>query len=159
MLAQLHANGNLRFNSAFHLERFPNESGNPRRISNQILTWGNGIKQAKSRIHEPNGLFLGLDSHRNWIIDTAKLPSSQELRELGITRMVYLTEYDPAVNFSYKYIKRQSPLQYYANLEKEGIEVFYKGADTRPNSKKDISTEEYPILPSDFYTNLYKNRK
>ena len=129
MLAQLHKNNNLKFNSAFKL-KFGEESGNKNRVSCQAHTWGNEIKQAESEMgNKTNGLFLGLDTHRTWKVDTTQLPLAQELNDLGITIVVHLIETSPTKILSSENTAELK--EYYRNLEKEGIDVIYKGVDTR----------------------------
>jgi len=150
MLAQLHKNDKLKFNSAFQFKFSKRENPNIIRISGQTLTWGGEISQAESKISKPNGLYFGLDVHRNWKVDTTKMPSAQELQDLGIKKVVYLGETPPGITLSAANTEELE--QYFQGLEKSGIETHYKGVDPRH------SVEEYnSIFGYDNFSNYFPN--
>lgn len=150
MLAQLHKNDALKFNSAFQFKFPKQEDANISRISGQTLTWGGEISQAESKISKPNGLYLGLEAHRNWKIDTTKMPSVQELQDLGIKKIVYLNEASPNVTLSAENTRELK--QYFQDLEKSGIEIHYKGVDPRHTNEQYNSG-----LGFDSFSNYFPN--
>ena len=75
--------------------------GNNSRLSSQALTYGDIIEEANKDNKGGNGaVFLGVDFHRNAKLDTSKLPTAQELKALGLNRVVVVQEYAPVSSFA-----------------------------------------------------------
>lgn len=139
ILAELHKNDKLKFNSAFVSKFWKDEfdfvTPTIKRTADQAYTFGNKIKQAESNIVNPNSLFIGVEGHKGYKVDTALLPTAAELKDLGINRIVCLLEAPPE-----RTITSANPefKDYFEKLEQGGLQIIYKGVDPRhsemPNS-------------------------
>ena len=138
----------LRFNSAFSLNSMGLSTIAQGRIADQAKTFGRDIAKVETGIGEKaNGLFIGLDCHREKSFDHSVLPSAQELKDLGLKKVVYLAESSPQAELSSA--NTRDLKKYFEKLEQDEIEVLYKGVDPR-QTKIDIgklSKEEFQNLP------------
>lgn len=129
----------------------PNVTGNGSRVAGQAETWGNEIAALDARNSADGSVdsyFLGIDTHRNETgrVDASKLPSAQQLRDAGVTKIVYLAESAPG---QYGIEGANSDVTaYLQSLRQAGIEVdvrgvdYRQGAGRRPSSGGSIFLEE-----------------
>lgn len=107
---------------AFHFPKyFKYDEGNQERIYPQLQEWANYIFKKQSvwkHTKSPNLIFIGLEGHRKDYNDLIKnpistewLPNNQELRALGIKKVVYLYERHP----DFKEVKPMNDIQKYLN--------------------------------------------
>ena len=125
---------------AFHFPKyFKDEAGNHERIMPQLQHWSNYLyKKQQSWKHSkaPNLIFIGLEGHRKNYDDVIKhpidptwLPNNQELKELGVEKVVYLYERHP----DFKEVKPMDDIQKYLDQLKLPIKLL--GTDCRRKPK------------------------
>ncbi len=71
------------------------------RLSSQMLSFGDIINNAYKNSNNSKGaLFIGLDIHRDTKFDTSKLPTADELKKLGLKKIMVVQEIPPLSTFS-----------------------------------------------------------
>lgn len=134
--AQIASSERFRILHAFHFPKyFQNERGNFERILPQLQDWASYLHTQQKKWatkKEPNLIFIGLEGHRKDYEDVIKhpiqpewLPNNQELKELGVKKIVYLYERHP----DFKDIKPMADIKAYLN--QVSVPVQKLGTDCR----------------------------
>lgn len=119
----------IQMPGGFYLPKFLDEA-NERRIGSQAQTWGAEIYQKQSSLNRATGLFAGLECHRESPLDSKRLPTLLQLKQLNIKNVVYLSEHDPDALLTFKDAKPDLR-SYLDELTRNGIDVIFKGIDFR----------------------------
>jgi len=103
--AQLLKNTNLKAQTFFYYpDLILKSSGTNDRLMNQSQSWAQDINyyQSMSRLDPPKVILIGLEGHRRsydksflYEIPQKSLPTNKQLKELGISNVVYITEAHP----------------------------------------------------------------
>lgn len=104
------------------------------RLQSQAKTWGKSISQKQAvaaQNNQQNGLFIGVEAHREKPINSSNLPNPEQLKGLGIDRVVVLKESSPKRNYTMD--DAQKDLQPYLRKLSKSFVVETVGVDIRDN--------------------------
>ena len=126
-------NSEFKPNAAFNFSSNPltgsrhDDNTNKTHFIDYAYTYGDEVNKYQSDLGDKaNGLFLGLEGGK---VDTSKLPSVKDLKNAGITKVVYLNHYNSSTKLSSKntgYLE-----DYFKSLENDRMKVEYKGVSPR----------------------------
>ncbi|TAE81727.1 MAG: hypothetical protein EAY76_04195 [Alphaproteobacteria bacterium] len=105
--------------------------GNGSRVQSQAQTFGEDIQRAmrhNAQDGTTKSLFIGLEGHRKYALSTENFPTADELKALGITRVVYLTESRVGENTG---LIAADMKPYVEQLQRSGLTIESHGVDPR----------------------------
>jgi hypothetical protein len=130
------------------------------RISSQAITYGDNISSAynksKDNKDENGALFIGIDFHRQTRLDISKLPTADELKALGIKKVVVVQELPPVSSFSstdaekiYQPLTQEQALKSLRFMKRACIEAEKTPYGEAVNEESKSVIKEYLIKASD----------